>query len=422
MLRSSPRQTSPLRARHTFRLRAAAPAIALLATTAAWGSTFPMLHGVVTRLPVADFLAVRFLLAAVVLTAVVPRAVAALDRAERQRAAVLGLVYGAAQLLQTAGLAHTSAAVSGFVTGSYVVMTPVLAMLLLRRPVAPVVWAATALATVGLGVLSLQGLALGTGEAVTLAGAVFYALHVVGLGAWSRPGHALGSVVVQLWVVTAVCAAGAVPGGVALPQRADDWAVLVFMAVVAGALALVVQTWAQARVAPERAAVVMTSEPVWAAGFAVVLGGEVLGPRVAVGGALVLAAMLLAELPRPRLRRARRPAGSAAGEAGLALGEDGGHGLAEVLRGQERGVPGGDVAQAGLHPGRSVRVEHVLDAVHHQRGVARDLGGHRVGVGQDGRGVRQHVVDQPDALGAGGVDVAAGERELAQVAVADDRR
>ena len=87
-----------------------------------------------------------------------------------------------------------------------------------------------------------------------------------------------------------------------LPSRTGDWAVLVYMALVAGALALLVQTWAQAHLSPTRAAIIMTMEPVWAGLFAVLLGGEVLGARVLVGGAMVLAAMYLVELaPRRRI-------------------------------------------------------------------------------------------------------------------------
>ena len=268
----------------------------LLAVTAAWGSTFFLLKQTVERVPVADFLGVRFAVAAAAVTLLAPRAVLRLSPAERWHGTALGLLYGLAQLLQTEGLRTTSASVSGFLTGMYVVLTPLLGALLLGARVGRTAWSAVALATVGLGVLSLQGLAVGGGEALTLASAALYALHILGLGRWSRSGNALGLTVVQLWAVAAVCLVGAVPGGVALPDRTGDVAVLLYMALVAGAAALVVQTWAQARMSAERAAVVMTMEPVWAGLFAVTLGGEALGPRVLVGGALVLAAMYLVEL------------------------------------------------------------------------------------------------------------------------------
>jgi drug/metabolite transporter (DMT)-like permease len=270
--------------------------VALLAVTASWGSTFFLLKDVVERIPVPDFLAVRFLVATLAVLAIAPGAVSRLTRAERRQGVALGLVYGGAQLLQTVGLQHTSASVSGFVTGMYVVFTPLLGALLLKQRIGPTVWGAVALATAGLGVLALQGFSIGGGELLTLLSAALYAAHIVGLAVWSRGRNTMGLAVVQLATITAVTGVGALPGGVVLPSRTTDWAVLLYMALVAGALALVVQTWAQAHLPATRVAIVMTMEPVWAAGFAVAFGGEALGARLLVGGVLVLAAMYLVEL------------------------------------------------------------------------------------------------------------------------------
>ena len=93
---------------------------------------------------------------------------------------MLGLIYGLAQILQTHGLEHTAASVSGFVTGMYVVCTPLLAAIFLRQRIGMAAWVAVAIATVGLAVLSLRGFAVGYGEAVTFASAVLYASHIVG--------------------------------------------------------------------------------------------------------------------------------------------------------------------------------------------------------------------------------------------------
>ena len=275
------------------------PVLGLLLVTAVWGSTFFLLKDVVERVPVADLLAGRFVVAALALALLFPRAVGRLSPQARRTGVLLGLLYGGGQLLQTYGLQTTSASVSGFITGMYVVFVPFLAALLLRTRLGWAAWTAVALSTLGLGMLSLQGLAVGGGELLTLASALLYALHIVGLGRWSRSSEAVGLTVVQLVTVALVCTIGALPGGLALPDRAYDWGAVLYMGVIAGAGALVVQTWAQAHLAPTRAAVIMTMEPVWAAGFAVALGGESLGPRVLLGGVLVLAAMYLVELSPP---------------------------------------------------------------------------------------------------------------------------
>ena len=282
---------------------AAVATLALVAMTASWGSTFFLIKDLLDRVPTLDFLAVRFAIAAVALLLVAPRALGRLSKASRRHALVLGALYGLAQILQTAGLAHTPASVSGFITGMYVVLTPILAALLLRTRTTALTWAAVAIATAGLWVLTMEGtLALGYGESLTLVGAALYALHIVGLGAWSRPQEAMGMSIVQLIVIAVICGVATAPDGVVLPATTGDWVSMLYMALVAGAAAIFVQTWAQAHLPPTRSAIIMSMEPVFAALFAVWFGGEDVTTRLVTGGLLVLTAMLVVELA-PRRRK-----------------------------------------------------------------------------------------------------------------------
>jgi drug/metabolite transporter (DMT)-like permease len=182
----------------------------------------------------------------------------------------------------------------------YVVATPLFAALLLRTRIGAMTWLAVLLAVAGLGVLTLgdvsSGLGLGYGEALTLVAALLYALHIVGLGAWSESRDALGMAILLCLVIAAICAVAAAPGGIVLPDRTGDWLAVVYMALIAGAGALLGQTWAQAHLPPTRTAIIMSMEPVFAALFAVLLGGESATVRMLLGGALVLAAMLIVEL------------------------------------------------------------------------------------------------------------------------------
>ncbi len=275
---------------------------ALLAMTACWGSTFFLIKDLLDRMPTLDFLAVRFAMAALVLVAVAPKAVARLSAESRRQAIALGVLYGAAQILQTAGLAQTAASVSGFITGMYVVATPLFAALLLRTRITWLTWLAVALAAAGLDVLTLNGLSVGYGEAITLVAAMLYALHIVGLGAWANAREALGMSIVQIIVIAVICLVATAPDGVVLPGTTRDWLSVAYMSLFAGALALIGQTWAQAHLPPTRAAIIMSMEPVFAATFAVGLGGESPTLRMLVGGLMVLTAMLVVELvPRRRI-------------------------------------------------------------------------------------------------------------------------
>jgi len=286
--------------------------LALLTMTAAWGSTFFLIKDVVTRIPVPDLLAIRFAIASVALALVTaPRL--RMSRTVITYGVLLGLLYGAAQILQTAGLAHTSASVSGFVTGLYIVATPLLTAVLLRRRVPLLTWLAAILATLGLGVLALHGFAIGYGELLTLVAAVIYAGHIVALGRFSTTETVLSLSLVQLIVITLTTAVAAwwptagSGGGIQLPSSGEDWLIVLYLALVASAMTMVLQTWAQAHIEPSRAAVIMAVEPVWAAAFAVALGGETISARMIIGGLAIVSAMYLVERPQQVRIRTKEP-------------------------------------------------------------------------------------------------------------------
>lgn len=279
--------------------RLSAPAIAtasLVVVTAIWGSTFVVVKDAVERMPVMDFLAWRFGIAAIVMAAARPRSIRALDRSGRRAGILLGIALGGGYVAQTYGLERTPASVSGFITGLFVVFTPLCAGVLLRKRIDGMAWTAVILATVGLGLISLHGFSIGRGEAITLLCALAFALHIVGLGEWSASHDAAGLAVVQLSTVAVLCIAIAAPASLAPPPDWGVWGAVLLTAIAATALAFFIQTWAQAHLPPTRAAVVMTMEPVFAGVFGVAIGGDSLTARIVVGALLVLIAMYAVEL------------------------------------------------------------------------------------------------------------------------------
>ncbi len=277
---------------------------ALVVVTAAWGATFVVVQDAVSRMPVMDFLAVRFGVAALAMVALRPMCLKGMSGVGFRRAALLGLALGLGYIFQTFGLQQTSASVSGFITGMFVVLTPVVSWALLRHKTGANIWWAVALAAAGLALLSLRGWSVGGGELLTLLCALFFAFHIVGLGQWSSKHDVYGLAVLQIAFVAGLCLAAALPDGLTLPPDAGVWAAVGITALIATAFAFVVQTWAQSLISPTRAAVVMTMEPVFAGFFGVLLAGDILTGRIIGGAALVLAAMLLTELkPRPIVER-----------------------------------------------------------------------------------------------------------------------
>lgn len=276
--------------------------LALIGTTTVWGGTFVVVRDAVERMPVMPFLFWRFALAVVVLALLRPRALRDLPPRRRAHGILLGLMLGAGYVLQTFGLQHTTATISGFITGMFVVFTPLLGWMVLREPLARSVWVSVALAAAGLALISFDGVALGVGEVLTLACAAAFAGHIVGLGRWSTSGDAYALTVLQLGVVAVVCLLfSPLQGGVSIPPDGGVWAAVVFLAVAATAVAFLAQTWAQTHMTAPRAAIVLTLEPVFAGVFGITIGGDPLTIRIVLGGLAIVAAMYVVELaPRSR--------------------------------------------------------------------------------------------------------------------------
>jgi drug/metabolite transporter (DMT)-like permease len=277
----------------------ASPLLALLAMvgiTAIWGWTFLIVQDAVSRMPVMDFLAVRFIIASVVMLAIRPVCLRGINRKGYARGIILGGALAVGYILQTFGLQHTSATVSGFITGMFMVLTPILSWVILRRKTSRAAWLAVGIATIGLALLSLRGWSVGWGELLTLGCAFFFALHILGLGEWSSRNNTYGLAWLQITTVAVIALLASSPGGFTLPPDGVVWMAVFITSILATAAAFYVQTWAQSLISPTRAGVVMTMEPVFAGLFGVMLGGDELSVRIILGAGCVLAAMLLSGL------------------------------------------------------------------------------------------------------------------------------
>ena len=269
---------------------------ALVAVTAVWGSTFLIVQNAVSRMPVMDFLAIRFALAALVMLLLRPNCWRSLTRSGLWHGLLLGIVLGLGYIAQTFGLTLASATVSGFITGMFVPLTPVVAWIILRHKIDRLTWLAVLLATAGLALLGLRGWSIGIGELLTLGCAIFFAFHIVGLGKWSPQHEPYGLTLIQISTVAVISLIAAAPDGIAVPPDGEAWIAVGITAVLATAVAFLVQTWAQALVSPTRAAVVMTMEPVFAGIFGVVIGGNRLTSQVIAGAICILVAMFMVQI------------------------------------------------------------------------------------------------------------------------------
>lgn len=271
---------------------------ALLAVAAMWGISFVWMKDILDQQDVYSFLTSRFLVAAAAMILLKPKVLKLFTKELVFKGLIVGMALGSGYIFQTLGLDRTTPAITGFITGLYVVVTPVLASFFLKERLTPAMWGYVLLAVLGLAVLSVQGWSVGLGEIFVLISAVFFAVHIILLGSWSKNFDAYALTVIQLIGCALLSAIPATINGYVAPPDSQVWGVIVFTALFATAFAFVIQTWSQARISTTKVAVILTMEVVFAAVFSVMYGMEPLTLRLAVGGTMVLIAMLAIVQPR----------------------------------------------------------------------------------------------------------------------------
>lgn len=282
---------------HSGRMRLAP--IALIALAASWGLAFVIMKDSIERQSVNSFLFTRFAFAVLFLVAFRPTVFRAITKDLFIKAFIAGIILGAGYILQTEGLARTGAAITGFVTGLYVVATPLISALFLKKKITLFTWGCVALATIGLAFLSLRGWSMGFGEFLVLLCAIAFAGHIVALGQWSAGRDVYAMTTVQLFAVTVLTGGFAFAEGYQAPPDRDVWAVVIFTAIVCTSFGFIVQTWAQAHIEPTKVAVILTLEVVFAALFAITIGRESMTLQVLLGGIILLTAMYLIVVKQP---------------------------------------------------------------------------------------------------------------------------
>jgi drug/metabolite transporter (DMT)-like permease len=270
--------------------------IALVAVTAVWGVTFVQVKDALEIYPLYAFLALRFAIASAALGPLALRRLRGLGAEGFGISAMLGLLIAAGYALQTEGLARTTVSSTGFITGLYVIFTPLLALVLFRQRIGAAAWLGVAVSLVGLAMLS--GIHAGslTGDALVLGSSAVYSLQIVLLERVACRLDPLALTSVEMFAVFAAfaCVAGA-RGEFDTPHGWTVWGALLVTGLFASALGFLVQSWAQRGLSATRTALAFAMEPVWTALFGFTLAGDRLGALGWGGCAAILAGIILAE-------------------------------------------------------------------------------------------------------------------------------
>lgn len=267
--------------------------LVLFLVATAWGMTFTLIKSVLASIAPEPFIFWRFTIAGLILLAVARR----IDRAAIWPGVILGFLVFTGYWCQTRGLLTISPSRSALLTGVYVVMVPFADRVLYRARIAPAAWIGSCLAVIGTAML-IGGIHARPqlGDVLTLICAVCFAMHVVFSAKYTATISALGLAAVQVLFV-GLAAAG--PAAFAPRPHAtrEVVTVVLFTAIVTTALAFVALMWGQARVTATEAAVMLAFEPVAASFTSVVFYGEPLTVGFLAGASLILAAMILSQLP-----------------------------------------------------------------------------------------------------------------------------
>jgi drug/metabolite transporter (DMT)-like permease len=285
--------------------------LVLVAVTAVWGVTFVQVKDAVALYPLFAFLALRFAIASCTLALPGTTRIRSLGRSGAAAGAAAGALLGAGYALQTAGLERTSVSSTGFVTGMYVVLTPLLGFALYRTRIGRAAALGVLLATIGLALLSGVHSGSAAGDLLVLAGAAVYSLQIVLMERFAPRYDAIAFTLVEMLAAFAGLLVVALAASeLHVPHGWTVWGALVVTGIFASALAFLAQTWAQRRTSATRTALAFSLEPVWAAFFGFTLAGDRLGAVGYLGCVVIMAGILLAEPTAADLltRLVRRPA------------------------------------------------------------------------------------------------------------------
>ena len=265
--------------------------IAMLGTAAVWGGSFVIMKDSLAKQDVFSFLASRFIVAAILMFIYRPTAFRGLSRQFIFRGIFAGILLGSGYIFQTFGLTNTTVSNTGFITGLYLVFTPLISLIILRRHVLKIQWLAVLLATIGLFLISFNGVSIGVGETFVLISAILYGAHFVALGEWSDGGNTYALTLIQITTLAVMASFFTIKDGFQLPPDSSVWLAVLFTAFFATFLAFLVQTKAQSVMSATAASVLLATETPFAVIFGLYFNSDPLTVKIITGGLLVMVAM-----------------------------------------------------------------------------------------------------------------------------------
>lgn len=286
---------------HSGRDMAARADLLLLFVTLIWGSSFVIVKGSLASISPVLFIALRFLLASLVLAVLLPRAVLGLSRRALLHGAIVGFFLFSGFVFQTLGLKYTTPSKSAFITGFSVLLVPAFGLLFFRIVPQTSAVIGVIMAFVGLMLLTLPSELIldrvNRGDVLTFLCAVAFAFHILSIDRLTRRTGYVELTVTQVFTAAALSLLSVFSIEDCFMDLSPALALSVMaMGVFATALAFYVQSWAQQYTTATRAALIFSMEPIFALVFSYIFYGERLLLRELAGGLLIVLGVIIAEL------------------------------------------------------------------------------------------------------------------------------
>ncbi|MFP4456690.1 MAG: DMT family transporter [Clostridia bacterium] len=272
--------------------------LSLLFVAAIWGSTFVIVKQATTDMPPFTFLSIRFGIAAITLFLLKPKFATWKNKQLWKKGIFIGIFLFFGYAFQTFGLQYTSAAKTGFITGLYVIIVPLIVAIADKKLPTKLTFLGIILATFGLGLLSLEGFSISHGDLLVLICSFAFAIHIYSIDQLGGNEDTIAITTIQLLTVSVLSFIGA---SLFEPIASISWSRNVYLglaltAIPATSIAFLLQNKFQKYTTPTHTALIFASEPVFSYIFAFILVGEVLTTKYTIGAILILSGILLSEL------------------------------------------------------------------------------------------------------------------------------
>lgn len=272
----------------------------LTLTALIWGTGFVVMKNTLSSVPPAAIIAIRYTIAAALTAVLFRRHLKGIARADVARGALVGLLLALAYIVQTIGLAYTTAGKNAFLTTVYVLLVPFASWLIFRQKLSRSNFIAAALMLAGIGCLSLDGESggLNIGDLLTLLCGVFYAAHIMAVERCQRKTNTYALIVLQFAFAAAFAAVYHLlfERGLPMSLHMDTVGSLLYLSVFSTTVAMSLQNIGQSMAPASHASILLSLESVFGALASCIFLGEAVTPRMLLGFAVIFAALVVNSL------------------------------------------------------------------------------------------------------------------------------